>query len=163
MDMVEEIKQFRYLGVVIDNRRNIHETIKDRIQARNIAYFANNKMLRNQQITKATKLKKYYDMPCNKTHESEIWTLNNTEDNALRSFERKILRRIYGPIKVQNEWRIRNKQEFQDLIRGQTLLNLLNPKDSNCWDIYIECQIIESLKECYKVGYMIEEELEDQS
>jgi hypothetical protein len=38
---------------------------------------------------------------------SETWTLKARDENALRSFERKILRRIFGPVQDSSGWRIR--------------------------------------------------------
>lgn len=69
-------------------------------------------MLRNQQITRATKIKIYYTMirPV-VTYGSEIWSLTATEENSPRSFERKIIRRIYGTIRDHNEWTIRNREK----------------------------------------------------
>ncbi|PNF13601.1 hypothetical protein B7P43_G17989 [Cryptotermes secundus] len=37
----------------------------------------------------------------------EGWTLNKKEESVINSFERKLLRRIYGPIKENGIWRIR--------------------------------------------------------
>jgi hypothetical protein len=41
------------------------------------------------------------------TYGAETWTLTVIEDNALRMFQRKIMRRIYGPVMENNVWRIR--------------------------------------------------------
>jgi hypothetical protein len=47
----------------------------------------------------------------------EAWTLTNRDEQHLRIFERRILRKIFGP--VQNEdgsWRIRMNYEMNKLI-----------------------------------------------
>ena len=47
----------------------------------------------------------------------EAWTLTDRDEQQLRMFERRILRRIFGP--VQNEdgsWRIRMNYELNELI-----------------------------------------------
>jgi hypothetical protein len=40
------------------------------------------------------------------------WELTVTEENALRMFERKIIRRIYGPVMENNVWRIRYNEDI---------------------------------------------------
>ena len=50
------------------------------------------------------------------TYECEAWTLTNRDETHLRIFERRILRKIFGP--VQNEdgsWRIRMNYELNEL------------------------------------------------
>jgi hypothetical protein len=41
------------------------------------------------------------------TYGAETWTLTDMEENALRRFERKVLRKIYGPVMDNGAWRIR--------------------------------------------------------
>ena len=45
------------------------------------------------------------------TYGSESWTLTMEEERALGVFERKILRKIYGPVKKNELWRIRRNDE----------------------------------------------------
>ena len=46
---------------------------------------------------------------------SAVWTLSTSDENSLAVWERKILRRIHGPVKENGVWRIRNDKEFMDL------------------------------------------------
>jgi hypothetical protein len=53
------------------------------------------------------------------TYGCEVWTLTNRNEQYLRIFERRILRKIFGS--VQNEdglWRIRMNYELNDLIKN---------------------------------------------
>jgi hypothetical protein len=52
-------------------------------------------------------------------------TLKTGEENALRCFERKILRRIFGPVQDTNGWRIRYNQELDRLIEGQDIVRFI--------------------------------------
>jgi hypothetical protein len=45
----------------------------------------------------------------------ETWTLTLTDENALRIFERKILRNIYGPVLENGEFRILYNEELMNL------------------------------------------------
>jgi hypothetical protein len=49
------------------------------------------------------------------TYGRENWTLSKKSENALSIFERKILRRIYGPVKDNGHWRIRYNKELYEL------------------------------------------------
>jgi hypothetical protein len=40
------------------------------------------------------------------------------EERVLAVFERKILRKIYGPVKEKELWRIRRNDELEDIIKG---------------------------------------------
>ena len=49
------------------------------------------------------------------TYSSETWALTAKDENNLRIFERQILRKISGPVKIDNIWRIRNNMEIDKL------------------------------------------------
>ena len=49
------------------------------------------------------------------TYSSETWTLTAKDENNLRIFERQTLRKIFGPVKIDNIWRIRNNMEIDKL------------------------------------------------
>jgi hypothetical protein len=51
------------------------------------------------------------------TYGCESWTMKKEDENILRRFERKIIRRIYGPVEQGREWRIRNNEEIDNIIR----------------------------------------------
>ena len=46
---------------------------------------------------------------------AETWKLTSSDEQALGAFERKILRKTYGPFCDRGEWRIRWKQELDDI------------------------------------------------
>jgi len=52
------------------------------------------------------------------TYSSETWTLTAKDENNLRIFERQILRKIYGPVSIDNICRIRNNMEIDELLKG---------------------------------------------
>jgi hypothetical protein len=55
------------------------------------------------------------------SYRSETWTLTIEETNTLRISERKIIRKIYGPIKEGDSWRIRTNKETKDILQGEIL------------------------------------------
>jgi len=56
---------------------------------------------------------------------SQCWTLRKTEEERLAVFERKVLRKIYGPIYDQElqGWRKRHNQELTELFNRPNIIN----------------------------------------
>jgi hypothetical protein len=48
--------------------------------------------------------------------------LNSNEKNALRMFERKIIRKIYGAVMENNIWRIRYNEERNTLLKAEDVV-----------------------------------------
>jgi hypothetical protein len=46
---------------------------------------------------------------------AETWTLRATHELALWILERRIMRRIYGPISTQGNWQIRTNSKINEL------------------------------------------------
>jgi hypothetical protein len=122
----EGVSQFIYLGALVNSQNEISDCIQDRIQNGNKAYFDNLKLFKSKLLTRNTKVKIYRILvrPV-VTYGSETWTLKTGEKKALRCFERKILRRIFGPVQDTNGWRIRYNQELDRLIEGQDTVRFI--------------------------------------
>jgi hypothetical protein len=48
--------------------------------------------------------------------------LNISDENALRIFERKVIRKIYGPVFEDGVWRITSNSEINSLLQGQAIV-----------------------------------------
>ena len=48
----------------------------------------------------------------------ETWTLSESDENQLRRFQRKVLRRIFCAIKEGDAWRIMKNEALNTLIDG---------------------------------------------
>ena len=59
------------------------------------------------------------------TYGSESWTLTMEEERAIAVFERKILRKIYGPVKENELWRTRQNDELEAIIKGQNIVRFI--------------------------------------
>jgi len=55
----------------------------------------------------------------------ENWTLAAKDDNSLRIFDRQILRKIFGPVNIDNVWRIRNNMKIDELIEGADIVRFV--------------------------------------
>ena len=90
----------------------IKEEIKERNAAGNRSFFANKKIFQSKLITRKTKERLYYTVirpvvVCG----SECWVLTENIKQKLLVFERRLLRRIFGPTqKTNGEWETKNKR-----------------------------------------------------
>ena len=58
---------------------------------------------------------------------SETWVLTQSELFQLASFESNILRKIYGPIREGEAWRIRYDRELNELYRSPSIRIYVTP------------------------------------
>jgi hypothetical protein len=56
---------------------------------------------------------------------SKTWVLKETIIQKLLVFERKILRRIFGPTKENQIWRIKTNEELDKLIKHKNIINYI--------------------------------------
>jgi hypothetical protein len=57
------------------------------------------------------------------TYSSETWVLKEAIIQKLLVFERKILRRIFGPTKENQIWRVKTNGELDKLIKHKNIIN----------------------------------------
>ena len=92
----------------------------------NKAYYANRQLVNSSLISRSNKLQIYRTLvrPV-VTYGSESWTLTMEEERALAVFEKKILRKIYGPVKENELWRIRRNDELEGIIKGENIVRFI--------------------------------------
>jgi hypothetical protein len=102
----EIVKDYTYLGTVLTNKNELRPEIEKRITNANRAYYALLPILKSQSVLRTERVKIYKTLirPV-VTYGAESWTLNKDIAKGLAVFERKILRRIFGAIKVNENWR----------------------------------------------------------
>ena len=59
------------------------------------------------------------------TYAVETWTLTERAMNYLMVFERRIIRKSFGPIQKRDGWRIRINHELDTLIGGSSTLKFI--------------------------------------
>ena len=119
----EKVNNFKYLGATITENNEILAEIKERITAGNKAYYSSHNMLKNKNISRKTKKNIYKTIirPV-VTYGSETWTLTKSAETVLNTWERKVLRKIFGPTKDENGWRMRTNKEVYDLYKDPTIV-----------------------------------------
>jgi len=102
----------------------VEKEIQRRVLAGNITYFATISLFRSRLLSRATKIILYKILirPV-VTCGAEAWTLTEKEEQALLIFERKIMRRIYGPKYKNGEWKIPTNRELEEISKGENIVN----------------------------------------
>jgi hypothetical protein len=124
---LEEVKSFKYLRSIVNGNNLIEEEVKGRINLGNKAYYANQTLFKSRLPSKKTRLNIYWTLvrPLI-TYACETWVLKEAIKQKLLVFERKILRRIFGPTKERDGmWRIKTKDELKKLIGNKTIINYI--------------------------------------
>jgi hypothetical protein len=59
---------------------------------------------------------------------AELWTLTKKVEDALATWERKTLRRIYGPKYINNEWKTRTNEEIMHMFNASDIISTIKSK-----------------------------------
>ena len=87
----KKVNKLKFLGMVINSKNNMTETIQDRIQAGNKAYYANQMMLKNRYINRGAKMQIYKTLIRQVvTYGCESWTMKKEDENILRRLREKL-------------------------------------------------------------------------
>ena len=122
----EAVQSFQYLGNIIGNTNSNNKCIKERIIMGNKAYYANRQLVNSSLISRNSKVQIYRTLVCPVvSYGSESWTLTMEEERTLAVFERKILRKIYGPVNENELWRIRQNNELEAIIKGENIVRFI--------------------------------------
>ena len=102
------VDNFVYLGSQVNSKNDIVDEIRRRVTLGNRCYFGLLNLLRSKAIHRNPKCTLYKTLirPV-VTYGAESWCMTNRKEQILLTFERKILRTIFGPVLDQNRWRRR--------------------------------------------------------
>jgi len=98
----ESVEEFEYLGTTLTNQNSILEEIKSRLRSENAFYDSVQNLLSSSLLSKNLKIKIYRTIILPVVlHGCETWSLALREERKLRVFENMVLRRIFGPRRVE--------------------------------------------------------------
>jgi hypothetical protein len=115
----------------VNGNNTLEEEIRERIVEGNKAFYANKTLFKSNLVSRKSKLKLYWSVirPV-AVYGCETWVLKESVIQRLSVFERKILLKIFGPTKGNNDiWRIRTNMELDELIKHRNIINYVNFKD----------------------------------
>ena len=122
----EVVDNFVYLGSQVDSANNIGNVIKRRVTLGNRSYFSLLKLLRSKAVIRNLKCTLYKSVirPV-VTYGSESTRMTQKEEQILHTFERKVLRTIFGPVfdPNQNRWRRRFNHELTQLYKEPDIVS----------------------------------------
>lgn len=110
----ERVQAFKYLGSIVTPDNSVLPEAQQRILTANRCYYGLSKYMKSRDVTRATKVFLYKTLirPV-LTYGSETWPLTKELERQLLVFERKVLRRIFGPVREGDTWRIRHNEELR--------------------------------------------------
>jgi hypothetical protein len=114
----------------VNSNNSREEKIRNRITLGNKAYYANQFLFKSRLVSRKLKIKLYWGIirPI-VTYAYETWVLKETIKNKLMVFERKVLRKIFGPTKERDgTGRIKTNDELDKLIRHKNIINYIQHK-----------------------------------
>ena len=117
---------FFYLGSTIPTDNSLDIEVRTRLLKANRAYFSLIRLFRSKTLKISTKLLLYRTMVLPVLmYSSETWALSQKQGESIAAFERKILRRIFGPVHEVGRFRSLYNHEVYERYNGVDVVKLI--------------------------------------
>jgi hypothetical protein len=118
----EVVDEFTYLGSSLTENNEDPAEIRKRITAANKTYFALLPIFKSRNVHRKTKITLYKTVIRTVlAYGCETLTLTVKMAEMLDTFERKVLRRICGPVREGEQWRIRRNDELYTIYQAPNI------------------------------------------
>jgi hypothetical protein len=127
----ERVEEFKYLGATLTNHNSIHEEIKSTLKSGNACYHLVQNLLSSRLLSKNKKIWVYRTIILPAVlHGCETWSLTLREEQRLRVFENRVLRRIFGPKReeVTRECRRLHNEKLKDLYSSPNISRVIESR-----------------------------------
>lgn len=120
------VKEFVYLGVLINNKCDESREIDRRIAKSNKCAGALYKVIKSKDISRKSKFRIYNTVikPI-VLYGSETWVLNKKDQQKMEIWERRMLRKILGGKKTEEGWERRTNAELYGIYEEATITELV--------------------------------------
>jgi hypothetical protein len=126
---IKIVDSFHYLGSCITNDNNEAAEIQRRLKLANSAYYSISSIMKSQDVHMGMKIRLYKTLIRTVlTYGCETWRLSKQSEKTVGIFERKILRRIFGAVKEEGQWRMGYNKELYELYKDVDLVTFIKLK-----------------------------------
>jgi hypothetical protein len=99
---IKRVQEFKYLETTLTDQNSIQEEIKSILKLGNACYHSVQNLLSYRLLSKNLKIKIYRTIILPVVlYGCEAWSLTLREERRLRVFENRVLRRVFGPKRVE--------------------------------------------------------------
>jgi hypothetical protein len=126
------VEEFKYLETTLTNQNSIHEEIESRLKLGNACYHSVQNLLSSRLLSKNTKVRVHRTIILPVVlYGRETWFLTLREEQRLRVFENRVLRRIFGPKRdeARGECRRLHNKELNDLYSSPDIIRVSNREE----------------------------------
>jgi hypothetical protein len=117
------------MTITVTNQNCVHEEITSRLNAGNACCHTVQSVLLSRLLSKNLRIQTYIILPVVQ-HGYETWSFTRREEQRLRVFENRVLRRTFGPKKneVAGGWRRLHKEELHNLYASPNIIRVIGSR-----------------------------------
>jgi hypothetical protein len=129
------VVKFKYLGTALTDQNCMLEEIKSRLNSGNACYHSVQSLLSSCLLSRNVEVKIYQTIILPVVmYGCETWSVTLREEHRLRVFEKRVVRRIFGPKRdeVTGEWSKLHNEELHILYSSPNIIRQIKSRRMRC-------------------------------